>query len=64
LDIKGKRIPIFEGQAAAEMLSEKRTLNYLAEMLSSLARTNSGIVCWKERGSWHKKKFATLTWTT
>jgi hypothetical protein len=57
LDIKGKRIPIFEGPAAAEMLSEKRTLNYLAEMLSSLARTNSGIVYWKERGSWHKKKF-------
>jgi hypothetical protein len=62
LDTKGKRIPIFEGPAVAEMLSDKQTCDYLAEMLSSFARTNSGIIYWKERGAWHKRRLATLTW--
>ena len=44
VDIKGKRIPVFEGPAVAEMLSDKQTRDYLAEMLSSFARTNSGII--------------------
>ncbi len=38
-DSKGKRIPVFEAPAVAEMLSHKRTRDYLAEMLSSFART-------------------------
>ena len=58
VDDKGKRIPIFEGPAVAEMLSDKRMRDYLAEMLSSFARTNSGIVYWKERGTWHKRRFS------
>ena len=58
VDTTGKRIPIFEGPAVAEMLSDKRTRDYLAEMLSSFARTNSGIVYWKERGIWHKRRFS------
>jgi hypothetical protein len=57
-DTTGKRIPIFEGPAVAEMLSDKRTRDYLAELLSSFARTNSGIVHWKERGTWHKRRFS------
>src|SRR5258708_1165585 len=38
-DSKGKRIPVFEAPAVAEMLSHKRTRVYLAEILSSFART-------------------------
>jgi hypothetical protein len=60
LDTKGKRIPVFEGPAVAEMLSDKQTCDYLAEMLSSFARTNSGIIYWKERGTWHKGRFSDI----
>jgi hypothetical protein len=55
LDTKGKRIPIFESPAVAEVLSDKKVRDYLVEMLSSFARTNNGIIYWKERGTWHKK---------
>ncbi len=60
LDTKGKRIPVFEGPAVAEMLSDKQARDYLAEMLSSFARTNSGIIYWKERGAWHKRRFSDI----
>jgi hypothetical protein len=60
VDTKGKRIPIFEGPAVTEMLSDKKTRDYLAEMLSSFARTNSGIIYWKERGTWHKRRFCDI----
>jgi len=60
VDTKGKRVPIFEGVAVAEMLSEKNVCNYLAEMLSSFARTNSGDIYWKERGAWHKRRFSDI----
>ena len=59
-DSKGKRIPVFEAPAVAEMLSHKRTRDYLAEMLSSFARTNSGVIYWKERGRWHKRRFSDI----
>ena len=60
VDTKGKRIPVFEGPAVAEMLSDKQTRDYLAEMLSSFARTNSGIIYWQERGTWHKRRFSDI----
>src|SRR6202049_5029838 len=60
VDTKGKRIPVFEGPAVAEMLSDKQTRDYLAEMLSSFVRTNSGIIYWKERGTWHKRRFSDI----
>jgi hypothetical protein len=60
VDTKGKRIPVFEGPAVAEMLSDRQTRDYLAEMLSSFARTNSGIIYWKERGAWHKRRFSDM----
>jgi hypothetical protein len=60
VDTDGKRIPVFEGPAVAEMLSDKQTLDYLAAMLSSFARTNSGIIYWKERGTWHKRRFSDI----
>src|ERR1700676_4501788 len=56
MDAKGKRIPVFEGPAVADMLSDKQTRDYLAEMLSSFARTHSGMIYWKERGTWHKRR--------
>jgi hypothetical protein len=60
VDTKGKRIPIFESPAVAEMLSDKKVRDYLAEMLSSFARTNNGIIYWKERGTWHKRRFSDI----
>jgi hypothetical protein len=60
VDTNGKRVPVFECPAVAEMLSDKQTRDYLAEMLSSFARTNSGIIYWKERGTWHKRRFSDI----
>jgi hypothetical protein len=60
VDTNGKRIPVFQGPAVAEMLSDKQTRDYLAEMLSSFVRTNSGIIYWRERGTWHKRRFSDI----
>jgi len=60
LDTDGKRIPVFEGPAVAEMLSDKQTLDYLAAMLSSFTRTNSGIIYRKERSAWLKRRLSDL----
>jgi hypothetical protein len=60
IDSKGKRIPVFEAQAVVELLSDKQLLNYLAEMLTSFARTNSGVVYWEEHGTWHKQRFSDI----
>jgi hypothetical protein len=59
-DIKGKRIPVFEAPAVADLLSHRLTRDYLAEMLSSFARTNSGTIYWRERGTWHKRRFSDI----
>jgi hypothetical protein len=56
----GKRIPVFEAPAVAELLSDKQICDYLAQMLASFVRTNSGVIYWKERGAWHKKKFSDI----
>jgi hypothetical protein len=58
VDPKTKRIPIFEAPAVAELLGDKPVRDYLAEMLASFARTNSGVIYWKEHGAWHKKRFS------
>ena len=60
VDPRGKRVPIFEGPAVAGMLSDKETRDYLAEMLSSFARTNSGIIYRKECCTWHKRRFCDI----
>jgi hypothetical protein len=60
VDSKLKRVPIFEAPAVAELLSNRQTRDYLAEMLASFARTNSGVIHWKERGSWHKRRFSDI----
>ena len=55
---RGKRVPIFEAPAVAQLLSNKQIRDYLADMLSSFARINSGVLYWKERGAWHKRRFS------
>src|SRR3984957_13237387 len=60
VDTNGKRFPVFEGPAVANMLSDKQTRDCLAEMLASFARTNSGNIYWKERGTWHKRRFSDI----
>jgi hypothetical protein len=57
---QGKRIPVFEAPSVAEILAHRPTRDYLAEMLSSFARTNSGTIYWKERGNWHKRRFSDI----
>jgi hypothetical protein len=56
----GKRIPVFEAPAVTELLSDKRICDYLAQMLASFVRTNSGVIYWRERGAWHKKQFSDI----
>ena len=60
VDAKGKRLPVFDAPAVAELLSNDRTCDYLAEMLASFARTNNGVMYWKERGTWHKRRFSDI----
>jgi hypothetical protein len=60
VDAKGKRIPVFDASAVAELLSNNRTCDYLAEMLASFSRTNNGVMHWKERGTWHKRRFSDI----
>lgn len=60
VDTTGKRIPVFEGPAVTELLSDRLARDYLAEMLSSFVRTNSGNIYWKEHGAWHKRRFSDI----
>lgn len=59
-DTCGKRIPVFEAPQAAEFLGESALREYLIEMLCSFVRTNTGVLWWKERGAWRKRKFSDL----
>lgn len=60
IDFKGKRIPVFEAKSVADLLAESSVRDYLAEMLASFTRTNSGAHYWKERGAWHKRRFSDI----
>jgi CRP-like cAMP-binding protein len=60
VDFKGKRIPVFEAQAVTDLLAQTVIRDYLAEMLASFTRTNSGVIYWRERGAWHKRRFSDL----
>jgi hypothetical protein len=57
VDFKGKRIPVFEAKSVAGLLADSSVRDYLAEMLASFTRTKSGVLYWKERGAWHKRRF-------
>ena len=60
VDFRGKRIPVFEAEAVTGLLADPLVREYLAEMLASFTRTNSGVIYWKERGAWHKRRFSDL----
>lgn len=60
VDSRGKRIPVFEATAVATLLANQATRDYLAEMLAAFARTSSGVIYWKERGTWQKRRFSDL----
>lgn len=60
VDFKGKRIPVFEAQAVTDLLGRVEIRDYLADMLASFTRTNSGAIYWRERGAWHKRRFSDL----
>jgi hypothetical protein len=57
-DARGKRIPVFEAPQAVQLLGDPAMREYLIEMLCSFARTNTGLLYWKERGAWRKRKFS------
>jgi hypothetical protein len=57
-DARGKRIPVFEAPQAVQLLGDSAMREYLIEMLCSFVRTNTGLLYWKERGAWHKRKFS------
>ncbi|MCL5096946.1 MAG: hypothetical protein M1608_05355 [Candidatus Omnitrophica bacterium] len=56
--VRGKSIPVFEAPQAVQLLSDPAMLEYLTEMLCSFVRTNTGMLYWKERGVWRKRKFS------
>ena len=53
----GQRIPIFEAEQVAELLSDATTRDYLADMLAAFTRTNSAVAYWEENGVLHKREF-------
>jgi hypothetical protein len=60
VDFKGKRIPVFQAQSVTDLLGRVVIRDYLADMLASFTRTNSGVIYWRERGAWHKRRFSDL----
>lgn len=56
-DAHGRRIPVFEAAQAVQLLGEPALREYLAAMLCSFVRTNTGRVYWQAGGAWHQRKF-------
>jgi hypothetical protein len=59
-DARGKAIPVFEAPRVAQLLAQPAVREYLIEMLCSFVRTNTGVLYFKERGQWRKRKFSDL----
>ncbi|MCS7338429.1 MAG: hypothetical protein NZ739_09375 [Verrucomicrobiae bacterium] len=57
---RGKRIPVFDAPKTVEFLSDTTLREYLAQMLCSFVKTHTGVVYWKERGMWRKRKFSDM----
>jgi len=53
----GQRIPIFEAENVAELLAERTTREYLADMLAAFTRANSAQVFWEENGILRQRDF-------
>lgn len=60
-EINGRlRIPLFATGNLREILDDDELRDYLAEMLASFVRTNTGTVYFHERGTWRKRTFSDL----
>ena len=57
-DARGKRIPVLEASQAVRLLGDPTMREYLTGMLCSFVRTNTGLLHWRERGAWRKRKFS------
>ncbi len=53
----GRRVAVFESGAVAGLLSRLETREYLVQMLCSFVRSNTGVIYWKERGTWQRQRF-------
>jgi len=59
-DADGKRIPVLAAPEAVKLLAESTMRDYLAEMLCSFVRTNTGLLYWNEPGGMRQQKFCDL----
>ena len=55
-DARGRRLPVFEASRAAQLLADPAVREYLIELLCSFVRTRTGVLYWKERGAWRKRR--------
>jgi len=55
-----RRIPVFDAPQVAELLREKEPRDYLVDMLSSFARTESVVIYWMEKGKLRRRKFSDM----
>lgn len=60
VESRGRRLPLFQAPAVAALLSDRAVFDYLVQMLCSFVRTNIGVVYWRERGTWHRRKLSDL----
>lgn len=56
----GKRIPVFDAARTAQLLSDTTLREYLVQMLCSFVKTHTGVIYWKERGTWRKRRFSDI----
>jgi len=59
-DSRGRRLPVFDARRVVELLGDAVLREYLIEMLCSFVHTNTGVLYFRERGWWHKRKFNDL----
>ena len=57
---RGEVIPVFESSRVADLLDEEPSREYLADMMSSFARTYSTVVYSLERGRLRKRRFSSM----
>ena len=57
---RGEVIPIFESSRVADLLDDEPPRDYLADMMSSFARTHSTVFYSLERGRLRKRRFSSM----
>ena len=58
--LRGQRIPVFEATEVAVLLDDKPHRDYLADMMSSFAKTKSTVVYWLEKGRLRRRRFSDM----